>query len=288
LDQFHQTLEVGNFGAGTQRNYLMEVRLLFHYYHQKTVEEITDQDINQYILFIKQVHCVGRAKCRSAAQSFSFFFKHIIKKPFVLPSKLYPRKEFVLPAVMAQTQVKHLYLALTEPRQRAVISILYGTGMRIGEVTKLKMSDIERANNRILVRQGKGAKDRYVMLGAQVLLDIETYYRAYRPKGWLFESKQYPGRSLHNRSMQTIVNAAMVTAGFPSGQYTAHTLRHSFATHMLDNGCDIHTIKTLLGHAKIETTMIYLHLTLQRRNSLVSPLDAMLQKEETPKVEGNE
>jgi site-specific recombinase XerD len=88
--------------------------------------------------------------------------------------------------------------------------------------------------------------------------------------------------------MQTIVNAAMVTAGFPSGQYTAHTLRHSFATHMLDNGCDIHTIKTLLGHAKIETTMIYLHLTLQRRNSLVSPLDAMLQKEETPKVEGNE
>jgi site-specific recombinase XerD len=189
---------------------------------------------------------------------------------------------------MAQTQVKHLYLALTEPRQRAVISILYGTGMRIGEVTKLKMSDIERANNRILVRQGKGAKDRYVMLGAQVLLDIETYYRAYRPKGWLFESKQYPGRSLHNRSMQTIVNAAMVTAGFPSGQYTAHTLRHSFATHMLDNGCDIHTIKTLLGHAKIETTMIYLHLTLQRRNSLVSPLDAMLQKEETPKVEGNE
>jgi site-specific recombinase XerD len=233
---------VGNFGAGTLRNYLMEVRLLLHYYHQKTVEEITDQDINQYILFIKHVHGVGRAKCRSAAQSFSFFFKHIIKKPFVLPSKLYPRKEFVLPAVMSQAEVFQLFSRVTEPRQRAVISLLYGTGMRIGEVTKLKMSDIERANNRILVRQGKGAKDRYVLLGTQVLKDIETYYRAYRPKGWLFESKQYPGRSLHNRSMQTIVNAAMSVAGFGSGKYTAHTLRHSFATHMLDNGCDIHTI----------------------------------------------
>jgi integrase/recombinase XerD len=233
---------VGNFGAGTLRNYLMEVRLLFHYYHQKTVEEITDQDIIQYILFIKQVHGVGRAKCRSAAQSFSFFFKHIIKKPFVLPSKLYPRKEFVLPSVMTQAQVEHLYFAVIEPRQRAVISILYGTGMRIGEVTKLKISDIERANNRILVRQGKGAKDRFVLLGTQVLVDVENYYRAYRPNDWLFESKQYRGRSLHSRSMQTTVNAAMVTAGFPSGKYTAHTLRHSFATHMLDNGCDIHTI----------------------------------------------
>jgi integrase/recombinase XerD len=279
---------VGNFGKGTIRNYLMEVRLLFHYHHHKNVDDITDQDINQYILFIKQVHGVGRAKCRSAAQSFSFFFKHIIKKPFVLPSKLYPRKDFVLPSVMTQGQVKRLYEALTEPRQRAVISILYGTGMRIGEVTSLKMSDIERANNRILVRQGKGGKDRYVLLGTHVLADIETYYRAYRPKDWLFESKQYQGRSLHNRSMQTIVNAAMVTAGFVSGQFTAHTLRHSFATHMLDNGCDIHTIKILLGHAKIETTMIYLHLTLQRRNSLVSPLDAMLQNQGQAQVQGHE
>jgi integrase/recombinase XerD len=266
----------------------METRLLFHYYHQKPVDEITDQDINQYILFIKQVHGVGRAKCRSAAQSFSFFFKHIIKKPFVLPSKLYPRKEFVLPAVMTQPEVFQLFSRVAEPRQRAVISLLYGTGMRIGEVTKLKMSDIERANNRILVRQGKGAKDRYVLLGTQVLKDIETYYRACRPKGWLFESKQYPGKSLHNRSMQTIVNASMIVGGFGSGKYTAHTLRHSFATHMLDNGCDIHTIKNLLGHAKIETTMIYLHLTLQRRNSLVSPLDAMLKTAETSKEDGHE
>lgn len=143
---------------------------------------------------------------------------------------------------MTQTEVEQLYLALTEPRQRAVISILYGTGMRIGEVTNLKMSDIQRTNNRILVRQGKGAKDRFVLLGSQTLKDIETYYRAYRPKEWLFESRQSIGHTMHNRSMQTIVNAAMIAGGFPSGRFTAHTLRHSFATHMLDNGCDIHTI----------------------------------------------
>ncbi len=275
LDKLHQTLRVGGFGAGTLRNYLMEMRLLFHYYHEKDVEAITETDINQYIIFIKDVHGVGRAKCRSVAQSCSFFFKNIIKKPFVLPSKLYPRHEFILPAVMSQAQVSTLIDKVTEPRQKALISLLYGTGIRIGEATSLKMSDIERSNNRILIRQGKGAKDRYVLLGAKVLQALEEYYRAYRPKGWLFESKQQPGKSLHNRSMQTIVNAAMVAAGFKSGVFTAHTLRHTFATHMLDNGCDIHTIKSLLGHSKIETTMVYLHLSQQRRSSLVSPLDAL-------------
>lgn len=256
----------------------MELRLLFQYHHQKEVEQITDQDITQYILFIKSVHGVGRAKCRGVAQSCSFF-KHVLK-PFVLPSKLYPRKEFVLPSVMTQDEVKQLCTAITDVRQKAVISLLYGTGMRLGEVKNLKMEDIERANNRIAVRQGKGQKDRYTLLPKIVLEDLEKYYWQYRPKMYLFESKQLLGKPLHERSIQTIVNSAMTTAGFESGKFTSHTLRHSFATHLLDNGCDIHTIKTLLGHCKIETTMIYLHLQQSKRNNLVSPLDKMMQDHE--------
>ncbi len=276
LDQLHHTLEMGNYGHGTVKSYLMELRLLFQYHHQKEVEQLTGQDITQYILFIKSVHGVGRAKCRSVAQSCSFFFKHVLKKPFVLPSKLYPRKEFVLPPVMTQDEVRQLYAAVTDVRQKAVIGLLYGTGMRLGEVKNLKMADIERANNRIAVRQGKGQKDRYTLLPKMVLVDLENYYRQYRPKIYLFESKQLLGKSLHERSLQTIVNSAMIKAGFVSGKFTAHTLRHSFATHLLDNGCDIHTIKILLGHSKIETTMIYLHLQQSKRNNLVSPLDKML------------
>lgn len=252
------------------------MRLLFQYYHHKDVEQIIQQDILDYIMFIKTVHGVGRAKCRSVAQSCAFFYKHVIKRPFVLPSKLYPRKEFVLPSVMTKAQIKQLFSGTTESRQRAVISLLYGCGLRLGEVQGIKLSDIERANNRILIRQGKGHKDRYVLLPQYVLTALEHYYRAYRPKVYLFESKQLKDRPLHQRSVQTIVNAAMRSAGFASGVYTAHTLRHSFATHMLDIGIDIHSIKTLLGHSKIETTMIYLHLQQSKRDALVSPIDKLL------------
>lgn len=254
----------------------MEMRLLFQYHHTKTVEEITQSDITDYLIFIKKVHGVGRAKCRSVAQSCAYFFKKIFKKEFVLPSNLYPRKEFILPKVMSQLEVKRLLDAPLECRERAMIDLLYGTGIRISEAQKLVFTDIDRAQNRIKIRLGKGGKDRFVLLPQQLLISLGVYYRAYRPKAYLFESKQYTGKAMHQRSLQTIVNSAMVKAGFVSGKYTAHSLRHSFATHLLDAGTDLPTIKELLGHSKIETTMIYLHLQQSKRNKLISPLDALL------------
>lgn len=277
-------LVAGGYGRGSVRNYTMEMRLLFQYHHEKQVEQITDQDIMQYIVFIKTVHGVGRAKCRMVAQSCSFFFKHVIKKPFVLPSKLYPRKEFVLPAVMTEAEVKQLHQSITDVRQKAVIGLLYGAGIRLGELKNLKWIDIERLNNRLLIRQGKGNKDRYTLLPKTLVADLENYYRLCRSKTYLFESRQKKDSctSLHERSLQLIVNNAMTHAGFVSGKYTAHTLRHSFATHLLDGGCDLHAIKTLLGHVKIETTMIYLHLQQSKLNNLVSPLDRLVIIAETP------
>lgn len=252
------------------------MRLLFHYFHEKDVELIAQQDIMEYMLFIKRVHEVGRAKCRSVAQSCAFFFKHVIEKPFVLPSKLYPRNEFRLPQVMSQVEIRQLFGACQDLRQRAVISLLYGSGLRCGEVQRLVHTDIERGSKRILIRQGKGNKDRYVLLPAMVLQSLTDYYRQYKPVKYMFESPQRPGHPLHQRSIQSIVNAAMASAGFEVGKYTSHTLRHSYATHALDMGCDIHSIKTLLGHSKIETTMVYLHLQQSKRDALVSPIDQLL------------
>ena len=264
---------VGNYGKGTVRNYMMEMRLLFQYHHHKEVENISQQDITQYIIFIKTVHSVGLAKCRSAAQSCGFFFKKVIQKPFVLPTTLYPRKEFKLPSVMSQEETRLLCTSITDPRHKAVIYLLYGTGMRIGELSNLQWSDIERKNNRILIRQGKGHKDRYTLLSPTIIKHLEDYYRTYQTRTFVFGSKLMKGKPLHSRTLQTVVNAAMVKAGFPSGKYTAHSLRHSFATHLLDNGCDLHTIKTLLGHTNIKTTMIYLHLQQSKRDRIVSPIE---------------
>jgi integrase/recombinase XerD len=282
------SLVAASYAKSSLRNYCMEMRLLFQYHHGKEVEQITDQDIMQYIVFIKEVHKVGRAKCRSAAQACSFFFKHVIKKPFVLPSKLYPRKEFVLPAVMTEAEVKQLLDGITDLRQKAVTGLFYGCGMRLAELKNLQWRDIERTSNRLLIRQGKGNKDRYTLLPKTLLTDLEIYYRSCRSKVFLFESCKIKGFSLHARSLQNIVNAAMINSGFPSGKYTAHTLRHSFATHLLDNGCDLHSIKELLGHVKIETTMIYLHLQQSKRNQIISPLDRLMATGEVTKKQGNE
>ncbi len=273
LEENYRALLVGNYSKESIRGYLSELRLLFHYYHEKNVEDITQQDITQYIIFIKTVHGVGLAKCRSVAHSCSFFFKKVIQKPFVLPTVLYPRKVFVLPAVMTQLEIKQLYNTLVDVRQKVVISLLYGTGIRLNELRNLQWQDIERTNQRIKIRQGKGARDRFTLLSPTIVKDLENYYRKYKTQSYVFESILIKSKPLHNRSLQIIVNAAMVKAGFVSGKYTAHTLRHSFATHLLDNGCDINTIKILLGHADLRTTGIYLHLQQSKRDGIISPLE---------------
>jgi integrase/recombinase XerD len=276
LDSLLQTLIVGNYGAGTIRNYLQEMRLLFQFYEGQAVETFTQKHLNQYIFYIKTHHGVGHSKCKMVASACCFFFKHVMEKPFVLPSKLFPRKVWKLPAVMAQTEVNTLLESNLDSRERVLIGLLYGCGLRLSEARNLTLADIDRAHNRLNIRQAKGHKDRFGLLPKQLLTDLETYWRAYRMKKYVFESPMLQGRPLHGRSLQCMVNAAMVKAGFSSGTYTAHTLRHSFATHLLDAGQDIHTIKTLLGHAKIETTMIYLHLQQSRRDILVSPLDLLV------------
>ena len=271
-----RVLLIGNYGRGTLRSYPAELKLLFHFYYQLNVDDIGQEQIMDYILFIKREHEVGRTKCRLVAHSCAFFFQHVIRKEFVLPSALYPRKEFRLPLVMTEEQVRWLFACCKDVRQRAVLSLMYGSGMRTAEVVNLKMGDIERANRQILVRQGKGHKDRYVLLPQFALRALEAYYLLHRPQCYMFENPRTPGRPLYQRTMQSIVTAAMINAGFGSAGYTAHTLRHSYATHALNMGHDLHSIKTLLGHSKLETTMIYLHLQQGKRSKLVSPIDHLL------------
>ena len=225
---------------------------------------------------IKEVHKVGRAKCRSVAQACSFFFKRILPAPYIVPSNLYPKKQFILPNIMTEEEVIHLFAAPLSVKEYCVIGLLYGCGLRISEVCLLRLQDIESANQRLKVFQGKGAKDRYTLLPVKLLEQLRLLYvQEGRPKQYLFTSKQTK-RAMHVRSLQLVVNSAMDKAGYKTKPFTAHTLRHSFATHMLNCGNNIHVIKTLLGHSKIETTMVYLHLQKHTQLGIVSPLDAVV------------
>lgn len=275
LDKTLQQLVLQDYGKGTVRNYTQELTLLFKYYNHLPVEDIRQQDIETYLIFIKTTHQVGRAKCRSVAQSCSFFFKKVMPSDYIVPSNLYPKKQFTLPDIMSESQVEQLFTSNLTLKEQCVLGLLYGSGMRISEVCNLSIADIDSTNQRIKVVQGKGAKDRFTLLPARLLSQLRAYYvAAGRPDKYLFTSVQ-TGRAVHVRSMQLVVNSAMSKAGFESGRFTAHTLRHSFATHLLNQGNNIHVIKTLLGHSKLETTMIYLHLQHHTQLGIVSPLDKL-------------
>lgn len=275
LQKTLQLLKVQEYGKGSVRNYLQELTLLFKHYNDLEVEELRQEHIERYLVFIKENHKVGRAKCRSVAQACSFFFKKVMPVSYIVPSNLYPKKQFKLPNIMTEMQVEQLFKADLSLKERCVVGLLYGCGMRISEVCHLKITDIDSANKRIKVEQGKGGKDRFTLLPQNLLLQLRQYYlQAGRPQVYLFTSTQTQ-TAMHVRSMQVEVNKAMVKAGFESGRFTAHTLRHSFATHLLNQGTNIHVIKTLLGHSKLETTMIYLHLQHHMQLGVVSPLEKL-------------
>ena len=276
LVKLHQTLVVKEYGKGTLRNYCQEMRLLFKYFNHKAVVDLRQSDIEQYLQYIKEVHKVGRAKCRSVAQSCSFFFQRILPAAYIVPSNLYPKKQFILPNIMSETEVIQLFAAPLTLKEYCVVGLLYGCGLRVSEASNLRLQDIESANKRLKVFQGKGAKDRYTLLPKKLLEQLRLFYlEENRPKEYLFTSKQTK-RAIHVRSMQVIVNSAMAKAGFKDKPFTAHTLRHSFATHLLNTGANLHVIKTLLGHSKLETTMVYLHLQNHTQAGIVSPLEAVV------------
>ena len=160
LAKLHQTLTVKEYGKGTIRNYCQEMKLLFKYFNDKAVADILQSDIEQYLQYIKEVHQVGRAKCRSVAQACSFFFKRILPAQYIVPSNLYPKKQFILPNIMSEEEVIRLFAAPLSLKEYRVIGLLYGCGLRVSEVCHLRLQDIESHNQRLKVYQGKGAKDR--------------------------------------------------------------------------------------------------------------------------------
>ncbi|MBK7742044.1 MAG: tyrosine-type recombinase/integrase [Saprospiraceae bacterium] len=151
-------MTIREYGTGTIKNYGNEMTLLFKYFNHKKVEKITQEDIEQYILYIKSVHKVGRAKCRSVAQACSFFFQKVMKINYIVPSNLYPKKQFLLPNIMSEMEVAKLFEAGLSLKEYCVVGLLYGCGMRISEVCNLRLKDIESADGRIKVSQEKGKR----------------------------------------------------------------------------------------------------------------------------------
>ena len=265
-------MTVGGYSPRSIGNYVREMRFIFEYYPDTRPSQLTADQIEKYICYIKQVFNSGHDKCRMVASSVSFFFKQILKRPYDLPSKLYPKKKFQLPNVMTIDEVRQLLNTPCTLKQQAIIQLFYSSGVRLEECSRIKLTDIDSKNMRIKVVHGKGNKDRYTLLSAYALTTLRQYFCKHRPVTYLFEAK-IKGKMVHCRTIQLQVELAMKQAGFNDKGFSAHTLRHCFATHLLDTGTDLHTIKELLGHSNISTTMVYLHLQTHRCSRIVNPLD---------------
>jgi integrase/recombinase XerD len=279
LEKTSQYLSIGHYSPATIRNYLSELRFLLVYYADVLPENLTEDMMMQYLLYLAKTLQCSRVKCKMAAQSISFFFRHVLKKPYVIPTVIYPRKSTKLPPVMSAAEIKTLIDAVKNIKHRTIIMLLYSTGMRLSEIASLKITDIDSKIMRIKVVQGKGAKDRFTILSEQVLQELRAYYIIYRPKIYLFNGSR-SGVPISMRNIQHLVQKGVAQIGLDSKNYTVHTLRHSFATHLVDNGADLHTVKELLGHSNLQTTMRYMHLTSTRIQGIVNPYDVLPQGKE--------
>jgi len=276
LEKASQYLSLGHYSPNTIRNYLSELRYLFVYYAEVEPQDFTEDMMMQYLLYLARTLGCSRVKCRMAAQSISFFFRYVMKLPYVVPSLIYPRQSSKLPPVMSAQEIRTLIDSIKNIKHRTVVMLLYSTGMRLSEIAALKIADVDSKSMRIKVVQGKGAKDRFTILSEQVLQELRAYYIIYKPVMYLFNGSG-KGRPISHRSIQHLVQKALAQAGLDSKHYTVHTIRHSFATHLVDHGTDLHTVKELLGHSNLQTTMRYMHLTTKRIQGIINPYDVLPQ-----------
>lgn len=214
-----------------------------------------------------------------ALSALRFLHIRVLKEPLRLADIPRAKKKKTLPVVLSESEVKRFLAALKNPKHRAIAFVLYSGGLRVSEAARLKVADIDSERGQIHVRQGKGRKDRYVMLSPVVLAVLREYVQVERPYDWLFPAGHRRDRHITTRTIQEQVRQAAQRAGIEK-RVTPHVLRHSFATHLLEAGTDLRYIQELLGHTKISTTVIYTHVARREARKIVSPIDRLFEDDE--------
>lgn len=274
LERSSDLLKLGEYSPQTARNYLSQLRWLFQYYPDTRPSKLTRQMTIDYLVYCAKTLGSSKVKTKMAANAFAFFFRQVLNQPYELPSILFQAHSAKLPAVMSPEEVKTIINSIDNIKHRTVLSLLYSTGMRLSEVASLKMADIDSKQMRIKVVSGKGQKDRFTILSEVMLLELRAYWLHYRPEVYLFNGP-VKGKKYSERSIQHILSKTLIQVGLEAKHFTIHTFRHSFATHLLNQGTDLITIKALLGHANIAQTMQYLHLSEKHIQNVVSPYDLL-------------
>ncbi len=273
-EQMSDAMILRGFAARTQESYLAAVRALAKHY-RRSPDLLTAEEVEAYHLHLIVERKLAYSSVNQSASACRFLFDKVLRRPqarFDIPMAKVPKS---LPGVLSRDEVRRLLAAAPNQRARALLTATYAAGLRVTEVCALLLSDIESAPDRmcIKVRGGKGGRDRYTLLSPQLLQILRDYWHSYRPRTWLFPSRAGTG-PLCATMAQRMYYAARDAASL-GRQGGIHTLRHCFATHLLESGVDLHTIQRLMGHGHVSTTMRYFHLAQNKLTGTTSPLELL-------------
>ena len=265
------------YSPSTQYRYVQYAKRFYEHF-MRSPAKMGEEEIRQYLLFLKEEKKVGPSTLKGNVASLKFLYTHTLQMPEEVAHIPWPKVTRPLPDILSGSEVECLLTSIYSLKHRVVVMAAYGAGLRVGEACSLKVEDIDSKRMLIHIRGSKQGQDRYLMLPERLLIWLREYWRLTRPpKPWLF-----PGRDPENHVSKASVQIAVRESAQESGiskRVTPHTLRHAFATHLLETGTDIRTIQVLLGHRSIRTTEIYTHVSKAHVGRVKSPLDLLGTKE---------
>ena len=268
--RFRDTLILKGFSQSTIKTYTVEFAQLLYLIKSHPVEQLTDEKLRSYFLYCHQKLKLSENQIHSRMNAVKFYFEQVLHRNKIFYDIPRPKKPVQLPKALSKKEIEKIIFSITNIKHRLIIKLCYGMGLRVSEIVRLKIEHVDSTLMQVRIENAKGKKDRYVNLPSSVLPELREYYRIYKPKEFLFEG-QFGGQ-YNIRSAQAVFKSAMNRAGIQK-TVGIHSLRHSYATHLLEYGTDVSFIQKLMGHKDIKTTLRYLNITDQQLRKIKSPVD---------------
>jgi len=272
IDAYVSLLRLKNYSENTVKNYKSWFQVFLNHFPDRRPSTITKIEIMDFLIHYREHEKWSSTIQNQLINAIKFFYEKILEQPKEMYDLPRSKKPYILPTVFSEKEIFAIINSCTNPKHKSMICLAYAGGLRVSEVVNLKLADIDSSRMVITLRQAKGKKDRQVMLSEKLLVILKEYYISFKPKVWLFEG--YDGNQYSARSVQEVFKTAKEKAGIKKTG-SIHALRHSFATHLLEGGTDILSIKELLGHSSLRTTMNYTHVSKKHLGKIQSPFDKL-------------
>lgn len=270
-------VELRGLSKNTQDEYFSRIKMYQNHY-DKPATELGEEDIRQFLHYLTTDRKLVSASVNTYNSALRFLYGVTLNTKLNLKQIPRHRKQRKFPDILTQEELQSLFNACDNLRDKCILMTIYGAGLRISEVAALKVSDIDSEKMQLFIRNAKGSKDRYAILSQANLDILRTYWKVYRPKEWLFYSRNNTGTHITTRAVQNLFHKYATKAKI-NKNVTVHSMRHSFATHLLESGTSVFHIKQLLGHSDISSTCFYLHLLKIESLNVKSPLDQMTESD---------